>query len=70
MDEFSDTNGIRITQLNQMCDGTYQYPTKGGIQSKVDFATLICCGNVDPAVLFPGDSYQIFSARFKVFCLD
>ena len=52
MDEFSDSTGISITALNQMCDGTYQYPTKGGLPSTVPLTTFVVCGNVDPQELW------------------
>lgn len=43
---------IRATTLNQMCDGTYQYPTKGGSSIKLTKPTILICGNKNPQDIY------------------
>lgn len=47
-----------------MCDGTYQYPFKGGAAKSVP-AVIIICGNKHPQELYP-NAWQYIEARFKV----
>lgn len=47
-----------------MCDGTYQYPFKGGAAKSVA-AIIVICGNKHPAELYP-NAWQYIEARFKV----
>ena len=61
MDEYS-TAHLTFTQLNQMCDGTYQYPTKHGnpVQPKL---TIILCSNRPIHMVYP-NMFQLVEARF------
>lgn len=52
-----------------MCDGTYQYPTKGGAPIKVTNPIIICCGNKDPSEMYP-NTVKYIEKRFQVTCLD
>lgn len=63
IDEYSHAH-MKVTQLNQMCDGTYQYPLKGG-QSKSVNAVIICAGNRHPRDVYP-NAYKYIEARFNV----
>ena len=63
MDEYSSAH-LKVTQLNQMCDGTYLYPRKGGAPTCGKF-TLLICGNKHPNEIYP-NTYQYISARFNV----
>lgn len=47
IDEYT-TADIKATTINQMCDGTYQYPSKGGASIKLDKPTILICGNKHP----------------------
>jgi hypothetical protein len=67
IDEYS-TAHIKATVLNSMCDGTYQYPVKGGAARSVK-AYIICTGNKHPATMYP-NAWQYIEARFNVFRLD
>lgn len=46
IDEYT-TAHLKATTLNQMCDGTYQYPAKGQ-GAKAIPAIIIICGNKHP----------------------
>lgn len=67
VDEYT-TPDLKVTVLNQMCDGHYPYPVKGGapINSK---ANLIICGNKSPAEMYP-NAWKYVEARFNVLNLD
>lgn len=67
VDEYT-TATIPATVLNQMCDGNYQYPTKGGAAVMCKSIILVC-GNKDPRDLYP-NAWQYVDARFNVICLD
>ena len=62
-DEYS-TATLKVTSLNQMCDGTYQYPQKGG-PAKTIAAYIIICGNKHPAEVYP-NHWPFIQARFNV----
>jgi len=63
IDEYS-TAHLKVTQLNEMCDGNYQYPVKGGdpVSTK---ATIVICGNRAPMTLYP-NTWSYLEARFNV----
>lgn len=63
IDEFSSP-ALKVTQLNQMCDGTFSYPLKGG-QAKQVAAVIICCGNKHPRDIYP-NAWPFVEARFNV----
>lgn len=63
IDEYSVAH-LQVTQLNEMCDGNYQYPVKGGDPVQVK-ATIIVCGNVAPSLLY-NRTWQYLEARFNV----
>lgn len=67
IDEFS-TAHIKATVLNAMCDGTYQYPVKGGAARAVQ-AYILVTGNKHPADIYP-NAWQYINARFNVYRLD
>lgn len=62
MDEYTSAH-LTVTQLNQMCDGTYQYPIKGG-DAKGLALTLVVCGNSAPEQVYP-NRYPLVQARFQ-----
>lgn len=66
-DEFSGK--ISITQLNQMCDGTYQYPTKGAMPTLIRKPLIIIASNRSIVDVYP-KFHQFASARFTEICLD
>ena len=68
LDEYSNAN-LTITKLNQMCDGTYQYPNKGSAPTKLDNPIIIVCGNAPIDELYPNKG-QFLKARFIEICLD
>jgi len=63
IDEYS-TAHLKVTQLNEMCDGNYQYPVKGGDPVQVK-ATIIICGNRAPNTLYR-NTWEYLAARFNV----
>ena len=67
IDEFT-TADVKATVINQMCDGTYLYPSKGGAAVKCK-ATILACGNKDPRQLYP-NAWPYIEARFNIICLD
>ena len=69
IDEFT-TPDIKTTTLNSMCDGTYQYPAKGGPSVKpTDHPIVIACGNKHPEEMY-SNTYKYIEARFNVICVD
>lgn len=52
IDEVTISDGLPATMVNQMCDGTYLYPQKGGLAKQVP-AIILICGNKDPQELYP-----------------
>jgi hypothetical protein len=63
IDEYSEAH-LKVTQLNEMCDGNYQYPVKGGYPVQVK-AVLLICGNKNPKELYP-KAHMFLEARFNV----
>lgn len=64
MDEFSSPH-LKVTQINQMCDGTYCYPQKGeeAIQANL---TMIVVGNRHPQEIYP-NAFKFIEARFDIY---
>lgn len=52
-----------------MCDGTYQYPTKGGNAIKLDSPLILICGNASIETVYP-KAHKFIQARFIETCLD
>lgn len=52
-----------------MCDGTYQYPTKGGTPVQLTQPLIIICGNSPPQEVYP-KKHPFVTARFKVIQVD
>jgi hypothetical protein len=69
IDEYS-TGLLKITQLNQMCDGTYQYPRKGADAVSLPGSIVLVCGNVNPLEIYSEKHHPLIKARFEIFCLD
>jgi len=67
-DEYSGGKTVKSTALNQMCDGTYIFPFKGGAGVRLQNPTLIITGNRNPEVLYP-QAWPFIQARFNVFQL-
>lgn len=68
-DEFAKGNSIKITDLNSMCDGTYQYPRKGKTAIFLKDPTLIICSNFPLLEVYPNSAGRL-EARFNIICLD
>jgi len=60
---------MKATTINQMCDGNYQYPVKGGASTKLKKPYILICGNKDPKDLYP-NAWKYIEARFQVINLD
>lgn len=67
MDEYSSAH-LKTTALNQICDGTYQYPTKGG-NSLILPMTVLICGNKHPRDIY-SNTYQFIESRFNVISVE
>jgi hypothetical protein len=63
LDEYSRPH-LFATELNQMCDGTYQYPSKQSNAVRVEMI-LIICSNAPPHMLYP-KAFPLIEARFNV----
>ena len=67
-DEYSGGKVLKSTQLNQMCDGTYIYPSREGQEllfknpSSLSLATETCRNSI----LTPGHSYRLDSMSFSL----
>lgn len=68
IDEFSEPF-LKTTQLNQMCDGTHLYPTKGGQQIRLHNPILLICSNKSPADMYT-KTISYIQARFHIIPLD
>lgn len=68
IDEYT-TASLKATTINQMCDGTYQYPVKGGDASPLQKPIIIICGNAPMEKVYP-NAHQYLAARFVEICLD
>lgn len=69
LDEYS-TGHLTVTQINQMCDGTYQYPVKGGSPVKPIDCTIVVCGNRSPLDIYDVKHHELIKARFNVHYLQ
>jgi len=58
---------INYGQLNQMCDGTWQYPVKCSDPVMLKDPVVIICGNKDPAEIY--HELDLIKARFRIFNL-
>lgn len=67
IDEFTSP-WLLATQINSMCDGTYQYPVKGGSAVMLSEPILVVCSNKPPEQVYPG-KVDLIKARFSVFKL-
>lgn len=68
IDEYT-TAKLPATQINQMCDGTYQYPTKNGTAMTLDRPIILICGNASIESVYP-KAHQFIRARFIEIELD
>ena len=64
-DEYSKAH-LQVTQLNQMCDGTWAYPVKQSSATTLDEPVVIVCSNKPPEDVYP-NFYFLVLARFRVF---
>lgn len=69
LDEYS-VGHLTVTQLNMMCDGTYQYPVKGSSPFALPNSTVLVCGNKDPMEIYDEKHHELIKARFIINCLD
>ena len=68
LDEYSKAH-LQVTQLNQMCDGTWAYPVKQSSATTLDEPVVIVCSNKPPEDVYP-NFYFLVLARFRVFELQ
>lgn len=68
-DEYGKGNSVTITALNQMCDGTYQYPCKGRPALTLDHPYIIICSNYPISFVYPNSNGRV-EARFNEIRLD
>lgn len=64
LDEYSVPH-LKTTQLNQICDGTYPFPTKGGNPVTLKNPILLVGSNKPPEEVYPND-HPLIKARFFV----
>jgi len=69
LDEYS-VGHLTVTQLNEMCDGTYQYPVKGTGAVQLPGAIVLVCGNKCPLEIYSEPHHCLLKARFLINCLD
>jgi len=69
LDEYS-IGHLTVTQLNMMCDGTYQYPVKGSNPFVLQKAVVLVCGNRCPLEIYDSKHHELLKARFNIICLD
>lgn len=69
IDEYS-VGHLTVTQLNMMCDGTYQYPVKGSSSVQLISPILLVCGNRNPLEIYDSKYHELLKARFIINCLD
>ena len=69
LDEYS-IGHLTVTQLNMMCDGTYQYPVKGSIPFALPGSIVLVCGNRNPLEIYDEKHHELIKARFIINCLD
>ena len=67
-DEYSGGKVLKSTQLNQMCDGTYIYPFKGGqeLLFKNPSSLSLATETRRNSILTPGHSYRLDSMSFSL----
>ena len=63
IDEYTHAT-LRATELNQMCDGTYAYPTKGGSAIQLSNPYMIICANAPACTVYP-NAHPFILARFQ-----
>lgn len=68
-DEFGKGNSVKITDLNAMCDGNYQYPSKGRPAITLNCPIVIICSNFSIPEVYP-HSLERIEARFNQICLN
>lgn len=68
MDEYSKAH-LTVMQLNQMCDGTYQYPVKGERPVQLHEPVIILASNKPPTEVYP-NCFELVLARFRVYELS
>jgi len=62
LDEYSKPH-LEATQLNQMCDGTWMYPTKGGSPTRLVEPLIMICSNKPVEEVYP-NVFALINARF------
>lgn len=65
LDEYSKAH-LTVMQLNQMCDGTYQYPVKGSNPIGLREPVLVLASNKSPEEVYP-KCFPFVLARFRVY---
>lgn len=68
LDEYS-TGHLTVTQLNEMCDRTYQYPVKGSTPFQLPNCQVLICGNRNPLEIYDEKHHELIKARFNIICL-
>ena len=70
VDEYSVAH-LKVTQLNAMCDGTYQYPIKGGSPITCPGVIIVLAGNKPMEEVYTDPkNHPLIKARFNVINLD
>lgn len=67
IDEYN--GGLRVQQLNQMCDGTYQYPVKNGCPQQLETPLIVICSNRSISQVYP-NAKEFVLARFNEIKVD
>lgn len=67
IDEYS-VPWLPLFELNAMCDGTHQYPTKGGAPVQLKDPIVVICSNRPPEQVYP-HLHDLIKVRFSVFAL-
>ncbi len=60
---------LKATQLNEMCDGNYQYPAKNDSATKLKDPIIIICSNTYIQKLYPNAAVYLH-ARFNEINVD
>lgn len=68
-DEYSKINSLLVTNLNELCDGKYQFPRKSLDAIQLDFPYIIVCSNYSIDQVYPSSSLFVH-ARFNEVSLD
>lgn len=70
LDEYSIAH-LTVMTLNQICDGTYQYPVKGCAPFALPNSIVLVCGNKDPLEVYTdAKNHALIKARFTIIDLD